>query len=65
MMGLATEDDSIDDENNSGMDDYNKEKDNETDNEDTYYNYISYDIVPNWIKDAKDKQTFNQLSVKN
>ena len=60
MMGLATKYDSIDDDNQSGIDDYSGKNNDEIDNKDTYFNYnYSYDFVPDWIKDAKDKQTVN------
>ena len=41
-------------------DDYDRENDNETSSENKYFNYnYSYDFVPDWIKDAKDKETLN------
>ena len=50
-----TEEDSIDDVNNSGTDDCNWENDDEIDNGTTYFNYnYSYDFAPDWIKDAKE-----------
>ena len=42
------------------MDDYSGENDDEMDTKDTQFNYnYSFDFVPDWMKDAKDKQTFN------
>ena len=47
MMGMATDDDSIHDDNSSEMKNTNKENNNENDNEGTYFNYnYSYDFKP-------------------
>ena len=63
MMGMAAEEDDIDEDNNSEMANTNMMNNDEIDNEDTYFNYnYSYDFAPNWLKDARDQQTINTES---
>ena len=60
MKGLGNKEDSIDEDSNSGTDDCNRENDDETACESTYFNYnYSYDFVPDWMRENKDKETTN------
>ena len=60
MDSLAKEEDCIDEDSNSETDDCNGDGEDETESKNSYFNYNhSYDFVPNWIKDAKDKETIN------
>ena len=64
MMGMATDDDSIHDDNSSEMKNTNKENNNENDNEGTYFNYnYSYDFVPDSTMMAMiNTNTINRLA---
>ena len=60
MMGLADEEDSIDEDYSGETNDFDKENNDGIPGGSDYFNYnYSYDFVPDWIKDAKDKETLN------
>ena len=60
MMGLDDEEDSIDEDYSGETNDFDRENNDETSGRSDYFNYnYSYDFVPDWIKDAKDKETLN------
>ena len=60
MMGLADEDDSIDEDYSGETNDFDRESNDGTSGQSDYFNYkYSYDFVPYWIKDAKDKERLN------
>ena len=60
MMGITSEDDSTADYDNSEGDEYMGENNNETDNDNTYFNYMhSYNFTPEWVIDPKEQQINN------
>ena len=60
MMGLDDEEDSINEDYSSETNDFDRENNDGIPGRSDYFNYnYSYDFVPDWNKDAKDKETLN------
>ena len=60
MMGLDDEEDSIDEDYSGETNDFDRVNNDGIPGRSDYFNYnYSYDFVPDWFKDANDKETLN------